>query len=266
MRKTTRGLVTACAGLVIGAAFGAGPAMAGPEWVPPGRLLGYYDSFESCSTFATSLVLWADDYDCDFFPARIVNQYALVIERPVQILPGFVAPPVQILPGFVPAAPPVQILPGFVPAAPPVGSGPVREPGPERPAPEQPGTGAAPAANDPAGTATAAAAAAEPATAEPAGAAAAASAADEEKPAKAHKKHAKKKTKKTDRITVTAAGPLDVAEPGADIPPATAGRPAAPAPVADQPVVTLPAIQAPVIRPITIHPVHQLGGPCGPCL
>lgn len=85
MRNATRGLITVCAGLVAGAAFGATPALAGPTWVPPGHVLGYYGSPGSCSSYASSLVLWEDDYDCDYRPHRVAMPYALVIQRPVLI-------------------------------------------------------------------------------------------------------------------------------------------------------------------------------------
>lgn len=85
MRNATRGLITVCAGLVAGAAFGAAPALAGPTWVPPGHVLGYYGSPGACSSYATSLVLWEDDYDCDYRPHRVAMPYALVIQRPVLI-------------------------------------------------------------------------------------------------------------------------------------------------------------------------------------
>jgi hypothetical protein len=85
MRKTTRGLITACAGLVAGAAFGATPALAGPGWWPPGHVAGYYGSFGACSAHASTLVLWDDDYDCDYWPQRVATSYALVIQRPVLI-------------------------------------------------------------------------------------------------------------------------------------------------------------------------------------
>lgn len=85
MRKATQGLITACAGLVAGAAFGATPALAGPSWIPPGHVLGYYGSVGDCTSYASSLVLWDADYDCDYWPQRISRPYALVIQRPVLI-------------------------------------------------------------------------------------------------------------------------------------------------------------------------------------
>jgi hypothetical protein len=85
MRNATRGLITVCAGLVAGAAFGATPALAGPTWVPPGHILGYYGSPGACSSYASSLVLWDADYDCDYRPYRVAQPYALVIQRPVLI-------------------------------------------------------------------------------------------------------------------------------------------------------------------------------------
>ncbi len=102
MRKTTQGFITACAGLVIGATFGAAPALAGPEWIPPGRVLGYYDSLGGCSSYASSLVLWDDDYDCDYWPQRVSQPYALVIERPV-----YINQPVPVVQQPVDAAPPM---------------------------------------------------------------------------------------------------------------------------------------------------------------
>jgi hypothetical protein len=85
MRKSTRALITACAGLVAGAAFGATPALAGPGWWPPGHVAGYHSSFGACTSYASTLVLWDDDYDCDYWPQRVATPYALVIQRPVLI-------------------------------------------------------------------------------------------------------------------------------------------------------------------------------------
>ncbi len=85
MRKSTRGLITACAGLVAGAAFGATPALAGPGWWPPGHVLGYYNTMSDCGGYASSLSLWDDDYDCNYLPQRVGTPYVLVIQRPVQI-------------------------------------------------------------------------------------------------------------------------------------------------------------------------------------
>ncbi|MFC4064480.1 hypothetical protein [Actinoplanes subglobosus] len=86
MRKSTRGLITACAGLVAGAAFGAAPALAGPGWWPPGHVLGYYSTMSDCGGYANSLSLLAADYNCGYYPQRIASPYALVIQRPVQIV------------------------------------------------------------------------------------------------------------------------------------------------------------------------------------
>ncbi|BEL08757.1 hypothetical protein Q0Z83_069480 [Actinoplanes sichuanensis] len=86
MRKTTQGLITACAGLVAGAAFGATPALAGPGWWPPGHVLGYYNTLSDCGGYASSLSLWDADYDCDYQAQRVGTPYVLVIQRPVQIV------------------------------------------------------------------------------------------------------------------------------------------------------------------------------------
>ncbi|MEU4159029.1 hypothetical protein [Actinoplanes sp. NPDC026670] len=86
MRKTTQGLITACAGLVAGAAFGATPALAGPGWWPPGHVLGSYSTLSDCGGYASSLSLWDDDYNCDYRPQSIGTPYVLVIQRPVQIV------------------------------------------------------------------------------------------------------------------------------------------------------------------------------------
>ncbi|GIE75660.1 hypothetical protein Aph02nite_16100 [Actinoplanes philippinensis] len=86
MRKSTRGLITACAGLAAGAAFGAAPAAADPGWWPPGYELGYYNTMSDCNGYANSMFLMNADYDCDFYSQRVVTPYVLVIQRPVRIV------------------------------------------------------------------------------------------------------------------------------------------------------------------------------------
>lgn len=260
MRKMTQGLVTAAAGLVIGATFGAAPALAGPQWIPPGHLLGYYDSFDDCSSYATSLILWDDDYACDFRPARFARPYALIIERPVLIRPGFdyFQPGFDdFLPGGGPisdpgAGPATGTGPGTTPVttAPPASTpvttvpdtAPITSPVTTPPAATTPVT-SDPATGQPAGTS-------DPATGQPA-------AAQPEEPTKADKQHKKagkqhKKSKKSDKVTITATAPLDLgADPVLPPPPATA----TPAPAA--PNVTLVTVVQP--------PYLPFGDPCGPC-
>ncbi|GAA4942800.1 hypothetical protein GCM10025331_31850 [Actinoplanes utahensis] len=83
----TRGLITACAGLVAGATFGAGPALAGGStWYPQGHVLGYYGSMGGCNSYASTLALWADDFDCSYRPHWVAAQpYALIVQQPVTL-------------------------------------------------------------------------------------------------------------------------------------------------------------------------------------
>ncbi|WP_433794462.1 hypothetical protein [Actinoplanes sp. CA-252034] len=170
MRKSTRGLITACAGLAAGATFGAMPAMADPGWWPPGHVLGYYNTMGDCNGYANSMVLMNADYDCDFYSQRVASPYVLVIQRPVRIVQ-------QPVVDYEPA--PVVEQPAPV----------VEEPAPvaEEPAPvaEEP----APVAEEPAPVAEEPAPVAE----EPSGTALA------DKPAKAHKKHKAHKAHKADK-------------------------------------------------------------------
>lgn len=139
MRKFTRGLITACAGLAAGAAFGATPAMAGPGWWPPGHVAGYYGSIDACTSYASTLVLWDDDYDCDYWPQRVATPYALVIQRPVLI-----------------QRPIVVTLPDRDDDQEPIAQEPIaQEPADQEPAPEEPpGTGQAMVASDKSTTVT----------------------------------------------------------------------------------------------------------------
>ncbi|MDI6102522.1 hypothetical protein QLQ12_28270 [Actinoplanes sp. NEAU-A12] len=220
MRRATRGLITACAGLVAGAAFGSTPALAGPTWVPPGHILGYYGSPDDCTSYAASLVLWDDDYDCDYRPQRVALPYVLVIQRPVLITqPGFDHNPPQGQPDEPMAPAPGMKEPAGNEA--PV----VEEPAGEKPPPID--MVPAPGVKEPAGGALS------------------------EKPAKAHDKAKPNKPNKPNKHHNKIKALAD--DPVAEQP--VAEQPVAEQPVAEQPVAEQPVAEQPVAeQPVAEHP------------